>query len=210
MWSVIIFIFKSLGCCCRYWRSASYLSVIGSSSTYLYPNISKDSIHEDCLLILLDNRSNITLWYGTNFFIIRHNYKWEDCEIPTPRYIYPTSGLQVPIILTLHKLPLVYKLCSAYTHQIYWNINCPAYNVRCGPKLYCFSLCYRLAVVWQMIFFIKNLNISLICAELNATIVPRLHCFNINWVTIYKIRPQIFEIVRIYFWMLLYHVTQAC
>ena len=30
---------------------------------------------------VLDNRSNITFWYGTNFFIIRHHYKWEDCEL---------------------------------------------------------------------------------------------------------------------------------
>ena len=89
------------GCCRQYWRSVSYLPVIGSSSTY-HPNISKNGIHGDCLLILLDNRSNITLWYGTNFFITRHHYKWEECEIPTPRHIYPTSALQVPIILTMH------------------------------------------------------------------------------------------------------------
>ena len=72
------------------------------TQTHTDPNISKDSIHEDCLLILLDNRSNITLWYGTNFFIIRHHCKWEVCEISTTCHIYPTSGLQVPIIITMH------------------------------------------------------------------------------------------------------------
>ena len=67
---------------CRYSAAAAHTD----------PNISKDSIHGDCMLILLDNRSNITLWYGTHFFIIRHHYKWEDCEISTTCHIYPTTG----------------------------------------------------------------------------------------------------------------------
>ena len=50
---------KVFGCCRRYLRSVSYLPVIGSAHTD--PNISKESTHGDCLLILLDNRSNITL-----------------------------------------------------------------------------------------------------------------------------------------------------
>ena len=32
-----------------------------AAAAHTDPNISKDSIHGDCLLILLDNRSNITL-----------------------------------------------------------------------------------------------------------------------------------------------------
>ena len=33
LWSVIIFVENVLGCCRRYWRSASYMPVIGSSNT---------------------------------------------------------------------------------------------------------------------------------------------------------------------------------
>ena len=32
-----------------------------AAAAHTDPNISKDSIHGDCMLILLDNRSNITL-----------------------------------------------------------------------------------------------------------------------------------------------------
>ena len=34
LWSVIIFVDEVFGCSRRYWRSVSYLPVIGSSSTY--------------------------------------------------------------------------------------------------------------------------------------------------------------------------------
>ena len=113
LWSVIIFVENVLGCCRRYWRSASYLPVIVSAARTVQ-NISKERIHGECLLIFLDTRSNITLWYGTNFFIIWQNYKWEDCEIHETWHNYQhytpgISDLQVPIIL-ISILPLVHLL----------------------------------------------------------------------------------------------------
>ena len=92
LWSVIIFVENILGCSRRYCRSASYLP--SAAAEHADQNISKESIHGECLLILLDNRSNITLWYGTNFFIIWHHYR-EDGEIHATwhnyQHHYPAS-----------------------------------------------------------------------------------------------------------------------
>ena len=61
--------------------------------------------------IIRQLKQHITLWYDTNFFIIRHHYKWEWNVIYFPALLPGISDLQVPIIL-VSILPLVYLLWS--------------------------------------------------------------------------------------------------
>ena len=94
MWSVIIFFENVLGCCRRYW--------------------SKESIHGECLLILSDNRSNITLWYGTDFFYyltpLEMRILWNSCNVAyLPALLTGISDLLV-LIIFLSILPLVHLL----------------------------------------------------------------------------------------------------
>ena len=59
-------------------RAAPYLPVIESSSTYIRPkHFSKVSINTgQCMLLLLDTRSNIPHKLSTDFPTIRHHYKY--------------------------------------------------------------------------------------------------------------------------------------
>ena len=39
----------------------------------------------ESMVLILDTRSNMTTKYGTNYFIIKRHYKWEDCELNAVR-----------------------------------------------------------------------------------------------------------------------------
>ena len=105
--------------------TSSSNSSSSSSSTYGYPNISKYGIPGACVLILLDTRSNMTHKYGTNFFIVRLHYKWEDWNWYNSRQFRALSHdmlltqVQIIWILNLHvreyESVRLYAFFSLYT-----------------------------------------------------------------------------------------------